>query len=274
MAPYSCATVTITIGIEMSLRARCSLFRVIVKSMRIRQRALFGNSPLRVRSKCVDWNAYGIRGLAMFLLLSGPGCATTNMWDETGRSRVQIVDAKIVSQGDADPAITIIGTKTVPVVPFLFDWSSEGEVDSMPISLVDKENGSFVAEIEGIWKDNGDCNLKLLKRKFSLSDGRLPQTEQICAIGRETRPLLISDLHRYRRFVAVPVDDVREETNEVKAKMIVLKRPYVGYDGNSYCRSEGGVRVITERIVFMPFAVVADVVMFPFVIWFLPFVHM
>ena len=219
-------------------------------------------------------NAYGKRGVAVLLLLSCLGCATTNMWDETGRSRVQIADAKIVLQGNADPAITIIGKKTTPVVPFLFNWSSEGEVDSLPISLVDEENGSFVAEIEGTWKDNGDCNLKLLDRKLALSDGRLPQTEQVCAIGRETRPLLISDLDRYRRFVAVPVDDAGEEANEVKAKMIVLKWPYVRYDDNSYCRSEGGVRVVTERIVFMPFAVVADVVMFPFAIWFLPFVHM
>ena len=215
-----------------------------------------------------------MRGIALILLLFCLGCATTNMWDETGRSRVQIVDAKIVSQDNADPAITIIGKKTVPVIPYLFDWSSEGEVDSVPISLVDKANGSFVAEIEGIWKDNGDCNLKLLERKFALSDGRLPQAEQVCAIGRETRPLLISDLDSYRRFVAVSMDDVKEEANEVKAKMVVLKRPYIRYDDNSYCRSEDGVRVVTERIVFMPFAVVADVVMFPFAIWFLPFVHM
>ena len=215
-----------------------------------------------------------MRGIALLLLLFCLGCVTTNMWDETGRSRVQIVDAKIVSQDNADSAITIIGKKTVPVIPYLFDWSSEGEVDSVPISLVDKANGSFVAEIEGIWKDNGDCNLKLLERKFALSDGRLPQAEQVCAIGRETRPLLISDLDRYRRFVAVSMDDVKEEANEVKAKMIVLKRPYIRYDDNSYCRSEDGVRVVTERIVFMPFAVVADVVMFPFAIWFLPFVHM
>lgn len=208
------------------------------------------------------------------IFLFACGCATINTWKEMGQSHVQIIDAKVMFAPDgSNCCMKIIGEKDVPIIPFLFNITLDGEVDTIPIVTTEGESKLCRVELDGKCQTNHIGNLRVLQSPSGVSykgSRALPTFEIIDNIS----PVLIDDLDRYRCFLSVQITEDNLSGGASNGGIFVLQCPFANYRTHDYVCREDGLRVIAGRILFTPFAFVADVVFLPVGLVLAPFVHM
>lgn len=208
------------------------------------------------------------------IFLFACGCATINTWNEMGRSHIQIIDAKVMLAPDGlNCRMKIIGEKDVPIIPFLFNITLDGEVDTIPIVTTEGESKLCRVELDGKCHTNHIGNLRVLQSSSGViyKGSRASPTFEIVD---NISPVLIDDLDRYRCFLAVQMTEDNSDGGAATGGLFVLQYPYANYRTHDYVCREEGLRVIAGRILFTPFAFVADVVFLPVGLVFAPFVHM
>ena len=214
-----------------------------------------------------------MRFLSLILLLVC-GCATINTWNEMGQSHVQIIDAKVMFAPDGSNCLMkIIGEKDVPIIPFLLNITLDGEVDTIPIVPTEGEPKLCRVELDGKCQTNHIGNLRVLQSPSGVNykGSRASPTFEIVD---NISPVLIDDLDRYRCFLAVQITEDNLSGGASNGGIFVLQCPFANYQTHDYVCREDGLRVIVGRILFTPFAFVADVVFLPLGLVFAPFVHM
>lgn len=215
-----------------------------------------------------------MRFSTLLIVLFLSGCATVNTWNEMGRSRIQIVDMNVVpaSQGQ-DGLIKIVGEKTIPVIPFLVETKLKGEVDAISIIVAEGELRTCSLDLDESYTTNHVCRTRSLSSESLVASNGLNE-EGAFKISDNSIPFLVDDLHRYRSFLAVQLTEKCLQDGGREKVILVLRQPYIDYKNYCYVRHEDGARVVVGRILFTPFAFVADVVFFPVGLLFAPFVHM
>lgn len=215
-----------------------------------------------------------IRHIYLLLVVLLSGCASINTWDEVGRSYVQIADLKVDPASDgSNVVLKVIGEKDIPLVPFLCKIKREGEVDAVPIIATGGVFRLCLLNSYGCSRTNHNCSAKSLQRA-SLINYKQFSEEYSFMISRNNIPLLVDDLHRHRSFLALHAAKKDIADSECEIAVFTLQQPYIDYQDCCYVCHEEGLRVIVGRIVFMPFAFIADVVFMPIGLFFAPFIHM
>ena len=215
-----------------------------------------------------------IRYTSLLLVVILSGCASINTWDEVGRSYVQIADLKVEPSPDgSNVVLKVIGEKHIPLVPFLCEIRREGEVDAVPIIATGGEFRLCRLNSNGRSLTNHSCSSNSLQYA-SVIDYKQFCEDQTFMISRNNIPLLVDDLHRYRSYLAI--QDAKKDIadSECETAIFMLQQPYINYQDCRYVCHDEGFRVIVGRIVFMPFALIADVAFMPIGLFFAPFVHM
>ena len=208
------------------------------------------------------------------VLLFACGCATIKTWNEMGQSHVQIIDAKVVSTPDGlNCFMKIIGEKDVPSIPFLFNITLDGEVDTIPIVETEGESKLCRVELNGAYQTNHIGNLRVLQSNSGVNCKGSRESPTF-EIADNISPMLIDDLHRYRCFIAVQMTEGNLDGGAATGGIFALQCPYVNYRTHDYVCREEGLRVIAGRILVTPFAFVADVAFLPVGLLLAPFVHM
>jgi len=215
-----------------------------------------------------------MRHISLLLVVILSGCASINTWDEVGRSCVQIADLKVeLSPDGSNVVLKVIGEKHVPLVPFLCKIKREGEVDTVPIIATGGEFRLCLLNSNGRSQTNNNCSAKSLQCASVIDYNQFCE-DQTFMISTNNIPLLVDDLHRHRSFMAIQAvkKDIADSADETAA--FLLQQPYIDYQDCCYVCPDEGLRVIVGRIVFMPFALIADAVFMPIGLIFAPFIHM
>jgi len=114
--------------------------------------------------------------------------------------------------------------------------------------------------------DGGACLCRI--SVASINDERELDEKTAKAVAAGCHAMLIADLHHYRKYLAIRAMRTGSRTD------VILDEPSVDYENDAYVRYECGVRTITERILFIPFAFAWGVVTLPVALCVGPFVHM
>lgn len=206
--------------------------------------------------------------LAAVALISG--CATVSTWEATGRAEIAIgrVECHEVNP-DIDEGVAVVyGQKSVPVIPDLITSVSQGAVDRFP---VEGHQGRIVVDVSGMCPCD-DCGIDIVSSDnlcvgATLGDRR---PVRLCQPGG----FLLADLSRWQTRIAVPVQKEFLGDGREIWTVKVLDRPCIAYDKNTYMVAESGAGTVAKRLLFMPFAVAADVVTLPFQMILGLFAHM
>ena len=204
------------------------------------------------------------------LLLGTAGCATVSTWEATGRAEIAIgrVECHVVNP-DIDEGVAVVyGQKSVPVIPDLITSVSQGAVDRFP---VEGQQGRIIVDVSGMCPCD-DCGIDIVSSDNLCVGATLGDRRPVRL--RQPGGFLLADLSRWQTRMAVPVQKEFLGDGREIWTVKVLDRPCIAYDKNTYMVAESGAGTVAKRLLFMPFAVAADVVTLPFQMILGLFAHM
>ena len=208
------------------------------------------------------------------LLLGTAGCATTSVWNSTGKAEIQIdrIDCRAFNPEIEENHAIVYGRKIVPVVAGLINQTREGVVDSL---LVHGTEGKLFVDASSMYAVGGQKidivpanNLQVGSFSKSPTSVVLHQPGGMLLSDNDTRSGA-----RWRNRVAIPTVIESAPDGQELWTVKVLDKPWIAYGKRSYVVYECGAITVVNRLVFVPFAVAIDVVTLPFQIILGLFVH-
>jgi hypothetical protein len=200
------------------------------------------------------------------------GCCTTEVWQETGRSRVYIEDAEIIRSNDFVRAIKIKGWECSKTLPWSSRKQSEDIIEITQVQIVEKRIIPLCRLAKKTQPMNVGKHLMPVSRQEWEDDermrGRITDTDDKGLV------VLISDLNSGRKYLAVPTQPNEFSDENSDLTFSVLESPWINYTENYYVKEEAAGTVCLRRAILLPFAITCDVITFPVQFIFGLFVHM
>ena len=202
------------------------------------------------------------------------GCCTTEVWEKTRRSKVYIEDAELIRSNDVVSAIKIKGWEYSKTLPWSLRKQSEDIIEITQARIAEKRIIPIIPScyIEKDKSMNGMKPIMAVSRQ-EWEDNEWMRRRITNTVDKDF-VVLISDLDRSRKYLAVPIqyDEFSRETSSLTFS--VLESPWIDYTENYYLKEETTGTVCLRRVLLLPFAVACDVITFPVMFILGLFTHM
>lgn len=196
------------------------------------------------------------------------GCCTVETWTWCGRSKICIEDAECILSNGVVRAIKVKGTS---MSPFKMNDMRETIIDVAQPHPCEKRTISFRHVQKSKVKSTDGHILSVSRQEWNDSNF---MTHVLSGHEAQDFVILISDLTRWRKYFAIPIQHECSEDKGVSWTFLILEDPWIHYEGNYCIKEDVGWPVCLGRIVLVPFAVLCDAITSPVQIVLGAFCHM
>ena len=193
------------------------------------------------------------------------GCATMELWRDTGWSTIEISRIVVPHDGEEHRAAQIVGERFEWLIPCLWRTSYTGIVDELVLPDSGPDRLVFVERaVEG----EKDDMVVIMPEKIWLDS----DTFQVRDFDNSA--FLITNWFKMDEYLIVPVQKHRLTEDRERWKVRVLREPRMGYEQRTYGRHAVNWKNVFPRVVLTPLTVAFDVVTLPLQYLIGVFVHM
>lgn len=207
---------------------------------------------------------------AVFCCFLFTGCCSVETWTWCGQSKMYIEDAEGIFSNGVARAIKIKCSEFA-ATSFKSNDIQEDDIDVTQSHLCEIRSFSFYQDPQKKLKQIAGHIIPVSRQEFDDNDF---MANVLLNYEDYNFVILISDLARWRKYFAIPIQHEHSEENGISWTLLIMDNPWIDYDKNYYLKKDVGWSVYMRRLVFVPFAALCDVMTFPVQIILGSFCHM